>query len=134
MSDSFLCDSGDGRSCSPDTAESGDTSAKTFSEIEHLFLSCEQLIARQRNDTSSSPLFEAVVAGEKVESLSTGYFVREDLLMLKWTPLTASAADDSNVVTQIVIQCQYRIEILNLAHDNPLADHLGIRKTYHHIL
>ena len=93
-----------------------------------------RLIAEQRNDAILSPLFETVADGDNVESLSTGYFVKDGLLMHKWTLLSASAIDDWSVVTQIVIPRPYRGKILNLAHDNPLAGHLGIQKTYNHIL
>lgn len=58
----------------------------------HFSLSCDQLIAEQRNDAGFSPLFEAALAGEKAESLSSGYFVRNGLLMRKWTPLNPSVA------------------------------------------
>lgn len=97
-------------------------------------LTRDQLIVEQKNYATLSPLFEAAVAGDKVESGSTGYFVRDGLLMRKWTPLSSSAADDWSVVTQIVVPSPYRTAILNLAHDNPLAGHLGVKKTYNRIL
>ena len=37
-------------------------------------------------------------------------------------------------MAQIVVPSPYRAEILTLGHDNPLAGHLGIRKTYNRIL
>lgn len=57
-------------------------------------LSRERLIAEQRNDAILSPLFETAADGDNAESLSTGYFVKDGLLMHKWTPLSASAIDD----------------------------------------
>lgn len=87
-----------------------------------------------RYDVTLSPLFEAVVAGDGVDSVSSGYFIRNGLLMRKWSPLTSSAADDWSVVTQIVVPVPYRMTILNLAHDNPLAGHLGVTKTFDRIL
>lgn len=80
------------------------------------------------------PPFDAAVSGMGIEFLSTGYFVQGGLLMRKWMPLSASAADDWSVVMQIVILSPYQAEILNMAHENPLAGHLGARKTYDHIL
>lgn len=54
--------------------------------------------------------------------------------MRKWMPLSSSAADDWSVVTQIVVPSPYRTVNLNLAHDNPLAGHFGVKKTYDQIL
>lgn len=45
-----------------------------------------------------------------------------------------SPVEKWSVVTQIVVPTPYRNEILKLAHDNPLAGHLGIKKRYHRIL
>ena len=89
------------------TLQSGNTSIKTFPEVEHLSLSCEQLIAEQRNYAILSPLFKAAVTGDKIEFLSTGYFVNDGLLMRNWTPLNASVADDWSVVTVFVIPGPY---------------------------
>lgn len=129
LSDSFFGDPDVNCSFSPDAAGYSDTSRPTNTS-----LSREQLIAQQRSDVSLSPLFEAAVAGEEVESFSTGYFVKDDLIKRKWMPLSASADDDRSVVTQIVVLSPYRSEILNLPHDNPLAGHRGLRKTYDCIL
>ena len=38
------------------------------------------------------------------------------------------------MVYQIVVPKQYRSEILHLAHEGPLAGHLGINKTYQKVL
>lgn len=54
--------------------------------------------------------------------------------MCKWTPLHISPAEERSVFKQIIVPTPYRAEILKLAHDNPLAGHLGIRKTYDHSL
>lgn len=108
LSDSFLGDPDVGHLFSPDAAGYSDTSRPTNTS-----LSREQLIARQTSDVSLSPFFEAAVAGEEVESFSTGYFVKDGLIMRKWMPLRASADDDRSVVTQIVVLSPYRSEILN---------------------
>lgn len=73
-----------------------------------------------------------MVAGDEVDSVSA--FARDGVLRCKWTPLTSSVADDWRVVTRIVIAVPYRATVLNLAHDNPFAGHLGVRKTYDRIL
>lgn len=93
-----------------------------------LSLSRDQLIVEQKRDQSLSPLFEAVVLEDEIGNMSTGYFVK-DVLARKWTPPQASKQDDWSVVTQIVVPQALRHEILLLAHDNPLAGHLGVNKT-----
>lgn len=45
-----------------------------------------------------------------------------------------STQDDWGVVTQIVVPKMHRHEILKLAHDNPLAGHLGVNKIYDCVL
>ena len=54
--------------------------------------------------------------------------------MRKWRPPEVPAGDEWSVNYQIVVPKPYRQEILNLAHETPLAGHLGINKTYHKIL
>uniref|UniRef100_A0A8C5DMZ9 Gypsy retrotransposon integrase-like protein 1 n=1 Tax=Gouania willdenowi TaxID=441366 RepID=A0A8C5DMZ9_GOUWI len=66
--------------------------------------------------------------------MSTGYFLNEGMLMRKWTPLGVSPAEEWSVITQIVVPTPYRTEILKMAHDNLLAGHLGVKKTYDRIL
>lgn len=50
-----------------------------------------------------------------------GYMVRDGLFMCQWTPLSTSVADNWNVVTEIVVPAPMWSDILNLAHDKPLA-------------
>ena len=45
-----------------------------------------------------------------------------------------SAEDEWTVNHQIVVPRVYRPEILKLAHETPMSDHLGVNKTYHKIL
>lgn len=49
-------------------------------------MSREQLIVEQKNDQSLIPLFDAVVSGDEVEKMSTGYLLKEGVLVRKWTP------------------------------------------------
>lgn len=53
--------------------------------------------------------------------------------MAKWRPPDISAHDEWAVKYQIVIPKVYRYEILSLAHETPLAGHLGSKKTWHKI-
>ena len=51
----------------------------------------------------------------------------------KWRPPDVSADDECAVKYQIVIPKVYRSKILSLAHETPLAGHLGSGKTMHKI-
>lgn len=123
LSDSFLCGN-DNLSSSAGGTESG-----VSLRLENLPLSRVQLVESQKMDASLSSLFERAVDREVVGSLSTGFYVEDGLLMRKYTPPCASPADDWCVSTQIVVPCPYQSEILGRAHENPLAGHLGVRKT-----
>lgn len=89
-------------------------------------LSREQLTAGQRKDVILSPMFEAASDRGKGETLSVGYVVRDGLLMHKWTPLIASAADDWSAVT---LTCPSSI---SGGHFNPqmIISSPGIKKIY----
>ncbi|CAL9707779.1 unnamed protein product [Knipowitschia caucasica] len=131
LSDSFLCGPEvDSDSQRNETSVCGTdlTAASDFR------LSRKQLIDNQKSDVSLARLFDEAVKSEGADSMSTGYFIRDGILMRKWTPLNVSPIEEWSVVTQIVVPSQFRAEILNLAHDNPLAGHLGVRKTYDRIL
>ena len=78
----------------------------------------EQLIVEQMNDPSLSSLLAEAVSEKDIEFMPHGYYFREGVLMRKWRPLTASAADEWRVLNQIVVPMPYRNEILSLAHDH----------------
>ena len=50
--------------------------------------------------------------------------------MRKWRPPEAPASHDWKVGYQVVIPKKHQHDILSLAHDSPIAGHLGIKKTY----
>ena len=52
----------------------------------------------------------------------------------KWRPLNIPASCKWDAVYQVVIPPPYRKDILVLAHDTPLAGHLGVDKTYRKVL
>ena len=92
----------------------------------------QQLVCDQKADAELSLLLEDAVS-EGVTG-SRGYFVKNGVLMRKWTPLFASPGDDWSVVTQVVVPSKYRCDILSLAHDHQLAGHLSVNKTYDRVL
>lgn len=134
LSESFMC----GLNAEPDepslTVKNRGKCDINVPDVSGLSLSRQQLIADQKADESLAHLFEGAVTGDVIEAMSTGYVVKDGLLMRKWTPLNVSPVEEWSVVTQIVVPMPYRVEILKLAHDNPLAGHLGIKKTYNRIL
>lgn len=123
MSDSFLCDSKD---APPQPA--GGTEVSVAPKLENLTLSRQQLSESQKAYPSLTHLFETVVASEAVDTLSTGFLLKDDVLMRKFTPQCASPVDDWCVSFQIVVARLYRSEILSLAHKNPLSGNLGLQR------
>ena len=131
LSDSFLVDC----SAAPPASPEALTHSVVLPQIDSkICMSREQLVADQKRDTTLAPLFECVVSGEGLGDVSTGFFLKNDVLMRKWTPPRLSGHDDWGVVEQIVIPQTYRGEVLKLAHDKPLSGHLGINKTFDRIL
>ncbi len=78
--------------------------------VDKLSLSREQLIVEQRKDEKMSSLFEAVVPIEQLECVSQGYFVEDGVLMRKWRPSNTAAADEWQIVKQVVVPSSYRSE------------------------
>lgn len=97
-------------------------------------MSREQLISEQKRDPSLSAAFGSVVSRNETDRISVGFSMEDGVLVRRWTPQTASAADDWNTVTQIVVPKPFRNKILRLAHDDHFAGHLGVSKTYDRIL
>ena len=56
------------------------------------------------------------------------------MLVRKWRPPDPLASDEWQVVHQIVVPKVYHREVINIAHDCPMARHLGVRKTHDRIL
>ena len=54
--------------------------------------------------------------------------------MRKWRPPGAPALEEWQVVHQIVPPKCCRKEVISLAHESPMAGHLGINKTYNRVL
>ena len=54
--------------------------------------------------------------------------------MRKWRPPDTPANDEWKIVHQIVVPRVYRDEVISIAHDTPMAGHLGVRKTHDRII
>ncbi len=60
------------------------------------------------------------------------YFIADGLLMRKQKPRVAD--DECFTVCQIGVPAEYRPHVLSLAHGQVMAGHLGVTKTYNHVL
>ena len=54
--------------------------------------------------------------------------------MRRWKPLDLEGEEIWRAVHQIVVPRQYQSKVLHLAHESPLAECLGINKTYWKVL
>ncbi|MCP4254336.1 MAG: hypothetical protein GY775_13195, partial [Candidatus Scalindua sp.] len=94
----------------------------------------EQLIKEQQKDPEVMNLAKKAINFEDVKDEAECLYTKNGLLMRKWRPPEAGLDEDWRVVHQIIIPRIYRKDILSLAHDSPMAGHLGINKTYSKIL
>lgn len=108
-------------------------SSKTKTNCNETF-SKTQLITEQHNDSEISSLFDRAVNETEIIENPVCYYIKSGILMRKWRPPEVSVDDDWAVKHQIVIPKSYRTEILSIAHETPLAGHLGINKTHLKIL
>lgn len=92
-------------------------------------LSRDTLIVEQKRDPTVRPLRDTAGTCGEVAGMAEGFYLKDDVLMRKWRPPDRPASDDWSVFDQIVLPQGYREDVLRLAHETPLAGHLGIRKT-----
>ena len=90
----------------------------------------EGLIELQEWETTLSHIREQVVSEPEAAPTQVGYYKKSGVLMSRWRPLDDEGSETWRAVHQIVVPRQYQNEVLRLAHENPLAGHLGINKTY----
>lgn len=99
-------------------------------EFEELPISRQILIAEQARDPELISLNEDALKEDEAEDSAVCYYKRQGVLMRKWRPPDALVEDEWRVYHQIVVPQKYRQSVLSLAHDAPLAGHLGVNKTY----
>ena len=104
-------------------------------------VSCEEslfsqstLIKAQEEDEELLKLRESALTVEESVGVSSCFYVKSGILMRKWRPPERPADEEWTIVHQIVVPPPYRTEILRLAHEVPLAGHLGVRKTLSKIM
>ncbi|KAK3098851.1 hypothetical protein FSP39_023736 [Pinctada imbricata] len=97
-------------------------------------LSREQLLSEQTKDPEIIRLSRRALPQEEADKVGECFYIQDGILMRKWRPPDAPPNDVWRVVHQIVVPVAYRGDIMSLAHDTPMADHLGVNKTYNRIL
>lgn len=97
------------------------------------FPSHEDLKGEQNQDTTLSSFFDEAVSEGAIKEVS-GYFVKNGVLMWKWTPSDRSWEDDWSSVFQVVVPSIFRLDVLGLSHDQCLVGHSGIKKTLDRVL
>ena len=77
-------------------------------------------------------LAEARKAAEGGGTAGAGFFFRDGVLHRRWVPRGRDEAE--MVVEQLVLPKRCRPTVLKLAHDIPLAGHMGKNKTAQRVL
>ncbi|KAL2089275.1 hypothetical protein ACEWY4_013963 [Coilia grayii] len=94
----------------------------------------EALIQEQQTDPSLTSLLKSAVGAEEVSEMSQCCYLQDGVLLRKWRPPKRPATEDWTVRCQIVLPLCFRQDVLRLAHEKPMAGHLGIRKTQERVL
>ena len=92
------------------------------------------LIEAQEKAEDLKRLRDIALSAEEAANVSQCYYTKSGVLMRKWSPPGRPTDEDWTAVHQVVVPPSYRKEILRLAHDIPMAGHLGVRKTEARIL
>jgi len=97
-----------------------------------LDISAEELRALQNTDPTLQKV-RSVADGEASTAEGEGFFRRNGLLYRRYSP-PRSLGGDSDIVEQLVLPTACRPAVMKLAHDMPMAGHLGKMKTAKRIL
>ena len=97
-------------------------------------LSHNKLVEEQENDPELKDLSERALTLQEAEEVPVCFYKQNGVLMRKWRPADAPANDEWQIVHQIVVPKVYQREVISIAHDSPMAGHLGVRKTHDRIL
>ncbi|XP_065893824.1 uncharacterized protein [Dysidea avara] len=97
-------------------------------------LSRQNLIKEQESDPEMQSLSQYAVSEKEAAVIPSCYYWKEGVLMRKWRSPDVPAGDEWKVLHQIVLPGKYRGSVLSLAHETPMAGHLGIKKTYCKVL
>ena len=91
-------------------------------------------LKQQENDPDIKGLIQRAVAEDESLTEPVCFYIKNGILMRRWRPPDVPANAKWAVHSQVVVPKPYRLQILSMAHETPLAGHLGITKTYDKIL
>ena len=94
----------------------------------------DKLIEEQMNDPEIARLAKEAFDGDDELGVTPECFSKQSgVLMRKWRPRDVPATDTWRTLYQIVVPHDQskRQDVLSMAHETPLAGHLGVNKTYH---
>ncbi|KAK4326389.1 hypothetical protein Pmani_003105 [Petrolisthes manimaculis] len=91
--------------------------------IENVPIERNVLIEKQSNTKELKELMNRAVTEEESVTVPECYYFKFGVLMRKWRPPTTPADHIWETVHQIVLPPSYRLEVMSLAHDTPLAGH-----------
>ena len=94
----------------------------------------KKLVIEQDNNPELKDLGQRALTLQEAEEVPVCFYKQNGVLMRKWRPPDAPASDEWQVVHQIVVPKVYHKEVISIAHDSPMAGHLGVRKTHDRIL
>jgi hypothetical protein len=97
-------------------------------------LSREQLLSEQNKDLDIIQLSKRELPPEEAAKVGECFYIKDRILMRKWRPPDAPPDEVWHVVHQIGVPVRYRTDVMSLAHDTPMAGHLGVDKTCARIL
>lgn len=94
----------------------------------------DKLIEEQMNDPEVARLAQEAVDDDELGVTPECSFKKSGVLMRKWRPRDVPATETWRTLFQIVVPQSKRQDVLSMAHETPLAGHLGVNKTYYRVL
>ena len=88
----------------------------------------------QENDPELTDLCDRALTLQEAEEVPVCFYKQNYVLMIEWRPPDASANDEWQIAHQIVVPKVYYREVISIAHDSPMAGHLGIGRVHDRIL
>ena len=122
--------------------EPGQSSSQHSLDLKHVSsgdfesdpLSHSKLVREQENDPDLKDFSQRALSLQEADKVPVCFYKQNGVLMRKWRPPEAPADDEWQVIHQIVVPNVYHKEVISIAHDSPMAGHLGVRKTQDRIL
>ena len=97
--------------------------------IQNQSCSKKQLITDQQYDeTLTTSFYDDLVSICDIDDHDVCYYTKSGILMRKFRPSDAKLDESWRIRHQIVLPQSYRDNVLSIAHDIPLAGHLGLKK------